>query len=329
MSQTASLDAPPPAGAGPRRRRVLCVDDDPILLAALRHALVAYAAQWDIEFLQDPREAVDASRRQACDLVVADVSMPGMDGISMIEAMRESSPGLRSIVLSGVDQFDVVVDAVNRVGILRYLRKPCSAAELIDAIAAALQPGLASRSVQAVFEQLPQAVLLVDSDARFLFANRHAATHLDEAAALCVDAHGQLAARERAHVAALSHAIRAVALGGQDDVLALPRRDARGWVSLALTAWGDGTVIYVHDAHSPQVPAPGHLCKLLGLTPSEGRLAHALASTGSLEDAARMCGITLATARTYLKLVFAKTGARGQADLVRRLMGQPRVGPPA
>ncbi len=329
MSHTATLDTLPPAGAVPRRRRVLCVDDDPILLAGLRHGLAAHAGEWDIEFLQDPRDAVDASRRQAFDLVVADVSMPGMDGISMIEAMREFTPGLRSIVLSGVDQFDVVVDAVNRVGILRYLRKPCSAAELIDAIAAALQPGLASRSVQAVFEQLPQAVLLVDSDSRLLFANRRAAPHLDEAGALGVDPQGLLAARERAHVAALSHAIRAVALGGQDDVLALPRRDGRGPVSLALTAWGDGTVIYVHDAHSPPVLAPGHLSKLLGLTPSEGRLAHALASTGSLEDAARMCGITLATARTYLKLIFAKTGTRGQADLVRRLMGQPRVGPSA
>lgn len=320
-----SLDSPPATPGSGRRSRILCVDDDPILLAGLRHGLAAYAGEWDVRFSQDPREAVAWCRDTAFDLVVADVSMPGMDGISMIEAMRESRPGLRSIVLSGVDQFDVVVDAVNRVGILRYLRKPCSAAALIEAIAAAVRPGLASPSVQAVFEELPQAVLLVDGDSRLLFANRRGAVHLGAGGVLGVDAHGMLTAGEAQRTSALRQAVHNVVLGGQDDVLALQRRDARGLLSLAIAAWADGAVIYVQDAQSPPVLAPGHLSKLLGLTASEGRLAHALATAGSLDDAARMCGLTQATARTYLKLIFAKTGTRGQADLVRLLLGQPSV----
>ncbi len=308
-----------------RRRHILCVDDDPVLLAALRHGLASQSEVWDIRFSQDPRQALDWSRDASFDLVVADIGMPGMDGITMIEAMRAVSPRLRSIVLSGTDRFDVLVDAVNRAGILRFLRKPCSAETLIGAIQASLEPLLASASMHAVFERLPQAALLVDADSCLVFANQAGADYLDPAAALLVDAQGRLTACDRAQAAALHQAIRAVALSGRDDVLALPRVDGKGVVALALTAWGDGAVLYVQDARNRPAPAPGHLAKLLGLTPSEGRLAHALATTGSLEDAAGMCGITLATARTYLKVIFGKTATRGQPDLVRLLMGLPRV----
>lgn len=59
---------------------------------------------------------------------------------------------------------------------------------------------------------------------------------------------------------------------------------------------------------------------LFGLSRSEARLAEAIAGGASLEEAARACGLTRETARTYSKRIFAKTGARGQADLVRLVL---------
>jgi DNA-binding CsgD family transcriptional regulator len=58
------------------------------------------------------------------------------------------------------------------------------------------------------------------------------------------------------------------------------------------------------------------LCSLFDLSPSEARLASAIAAGKSLNQAAFAAGITVSSARTYLARVFAKTGARQQSQLV-------------
>ncbi len=60
-----------------------------------------------------------------------------------------------------------------------------------------------------------------------------------------------------------------------------------------------------------------------GLTPAEGRLAAAIAEGCSLRDAADQIGVSVHTVRAQLGAVFAKTGTRRQADLVRLLLQRP------
>ena len=62
------------------------------------------------------------------------------------------------------------------------------------------------------------------------------------------------------------------------------------------------------------------IAELFGLPRSEARLAAALADGASIAEAAKTAGITLETARNYSKRVYARTGARGQADLVRLIL---------
>ncbi len=62
------------------------------------------------------------------------------------------------------------------------------------------------------------------------------------------------------------------------------------------------------------------VARLFGLSPSEARLADALAQGATLADAAIALGLTIETARNYSKLIYAKTGARGQADVVRLIL---------
>ncbi len=64
----------------------------------------------------------------------------------------------------------------------------------------------------------------------------------------------------------------------------------------------------------------GMLVDLFGLLPSEARLANALANGASLAEAAEQMGLTIETVRNYSKKIFAKTGTRGQADLVRYIL---------
>ena len=62
------------------------------------------------------------------------------------------------------------------------------------------------------------------------------------------------------------------------------------------------------------------IAQLFGLRPSEARLALALSRGLSIADAAHALGLTLETARNYSKKIYAKTGTRGQSDLVRLIL---------
>ncbi len=64
----------------------------------------------------------------------------------------------------------------------------------------------------------------------------------------------------------------------------------------------------------------GMLVDLCGLLKSEARLANALANGASLAEAAQQMGLAIETVRNYSKKIFAKTGTRGQADLVRYIL---------
>jgi DNA-binding CsgD family transcriptional regulator len=72
---------------------------------------------------------------------------------------------------------------------------------------------------------------------------------------------------------------------------------------------------------------PDHavLADLYGLGRSEAALAACIARGLSLIDAAHVLGLSVETVRNYSKRIFAKTGARGQADLVRILLGSVAV----
>jgi DNA-binding NarL/FixJ family response regulator len=76
-------------------------------------------------------------------------------------------------------------------------------------------------------------------------------------------------------------------------------------------------VAYVHGDSSPSADRCEQLAQLFNLLPSEARLALALSRGMSITEAAEDLGLTEQTARTYSKTIYAKMGARGQADLVR------------
>lgn len=74
-------------------------------------------------------------------------------------------------------------------------------------------------------------------------------------------------------------------------------------------------LVLVTDPENGPLPNRAVLREMFSLTDSEARLVQALAERRSLTDAARRIGVSYETARSYLKAVFAKTGARNQSDL--------------
>ncbi len=76
-------------------------------------------------------------------------------------------------------------------------------------------------------------------------------------------------------------------------------------------------IVYVSGDRRSQADRCEQLVDLFGLLPSEARLAWLLAQATSIAEAAEALGITVETARNYSKKIYAKTGAKGHADLVR------------
>ncbi|WP_327753919.1 helix-turn-helix transcriptional regulator (plasmid) [Sphingobium sp. SJ10-10] len=99
------------------------------------------------------------------------------------------------------------------------------------------------------------------------------------------------------------------------DMLVRPMRDR------SLSAQSPPVAIaYISGDRWSQADRCDQLVDLFGLLPSEARLAWAIAQGMSISEAADDLGLTLETARNYSKKIYAKTGARGQAELVRNIL---------
>ena len=79
-------------------------------------------------------------------------------------------------------------------------------------------------------------------------------------------------------------------------------------------------IVYISGDRRSQADRCEQLVDLFGLLPSEARLAWMLAQATSIAEAAASLGLSVETARNYSKKIYAKTGARGHAELVRIIL---------
>lgn len=124
-----STPNPPPA-------KVLCVDDEPRVLDALalhlRRRYTPLTATSGAEGLERLRS------EGPIDVIVSDLRMPGMDGVSFLARACEISPDSVRILLTGSTDITAAMAAVNRGQLFRFLLKPCPASEVVTAIDAAV-----------------------------------------------------------------------------------------------------------------------------------------------------------------------------------------------
>lgn len=117
--------------------RILFVDDDPNLLAAFQRN---FRKQFVFDTALGAEEAlrlVQTSGPYA--VVVADMNMPGMNGIELLERIQAASPDCVRLMLTGNADQQTAVDAVNRGAVFRFLNKPCPSEDLARAVEAALR----------------------------------------------------------------------------------------------------------------------------------------------------------------------------------------------
>jgi DNA-binding NarL/FixJ family response regulator len=140
--------------------RVLVVDDHAVFRDGLRQ-LLAQAGEFTVVVeAADGLEALAYAARCPVDVVLMDLHMPRMDGVTAIRRLREASPQAWVLVLSTYDTEGDVLPAL-AAGAVGYLLKDASRAELIDAVRAAargepvLSPAAARRVISRVRDPAP------------------------------------------------------------------------------------------------------------------------------------------------------------------------------
>ncbi|HEY7898631.1 MAG TPA: HD domain-containing phosphohydrolase [Gemmatimonadaceae bacterium] len=133
--------------------RILCVDDDEYVLAFLKRSL---RTRFEVDTANVPvvalRQLIESGESPYA-VVVSDLVMPGIDGVSLLSRAREICPDTVRILLTGHAQVDGAIGAVNDGAVFRFLTKPCSATALITTITAAAEHYRLALSERVLLEQ--------------------------------------------------------------------------------------------------------------------------------------------------------------------------------
>jgi excisionase family DNA binding protein len=127
----------PPKAPRPMRQRVLVVDDEASIRDLLAKTLAL--AEYEVDTASDATSALERLREAGPDygLLIADLKMPGMDGLSLIRQVKRLTPSLPIIIITGFSTESAAIEAVN-LGVAGYLTKPFRVPQVLAAAAKAL-----------------------------------------------------------------------------------------------------------------------------------------------------------------------------------------------
>ncbi|MEN6413940.1 MAG: response regulator [Veillonellales bacterium] len=110
-----------------KKNAVLFVDDEPHILSSIRRA--AMDESFEAMFAGSGQEALEIFEKREISVIVTDMRMPGMDGLTLLKIIKEKYPQTVRIVLSGYTQLSQVLATVNQADIFQFIPKPWSMEE--------------------------------------------------------------------------------------------------------------------------------------------------------------------------------------------------------
>ena len=172
---------------GAARASVLCVED----VAETRTLLVRLLSRRFAQVLEaaDGEEGLALFRRHRPGLVIADIQMPGLDGIAMARAIRAEAPATRIIISTAHGESANLLSAIE-VGVSDYVVKPFTPERLLAAVDKCIQVDTLERALHAsnqkietLLNSIMDALFALDTEGRFTYLNPQAAAYFrrDEA----------------------------------------------------------------------------------------------------------------------------------------------------
>ncbi len=135
-------------------KRILFVDDEPMVLSGLQRSLRAMREEWDMAFVNSGSEALRRMEQEPFDIIVTDMRMPVMTGAQLLEEVKRRFPQCFRMILSGQADQETIMRAVDPTH--QYLAKPCDTNELKKRLARAfaVRDLLKNQELQAVVSRL-------------------------------------------------------------------------------------------------------------------------------------------------------------------------------
>jgi signal transduction histidine kinase len=114
---------------GQRVGTIFIVDDEMMVTSSLQ-SMLGLETSHRIHTFNNPLDALDQLKKLRPDVVISDFSMPSMDGITFLRNVKATLPEATLILLTGYADKESAIEAINTVGIYRYIEKPWDNEEL-------------------------------------------------------------------------------------------------------------------------------------------------------------------------------------------------------
>jgi len=128
----ASVPAQDPGGDAPRRRTsILVLDDEPIVCKRLKPFF--QKAGYEVEAFNQPLEALARIETRRFDVVITDLKMEGLDGLSFLGKVKALHPDTDVILITGFATMETARQSFRK-GVFDCVAKPFKLAELLDGV---------------------------------------------------------------------------------------------------------------------------------------------------------------------------------------------------
>jgi DNA-binding NtrC family response regulator len=111
------------------KTKILVVDDEEIV--RLSHIRTLASIHCNVEVVRDGSEALRVMEQRPADVVLLDLRMPGMDGMTVLKTIKQRWPETEVVIITGYPTVETAKEAV-RLGAFDYLAKPVGPDEVIN-----------------------------------------------------------------------------------------------------------------------------------------------------------------------------------------------------
>lgn len=116
---------------------ILFVDDDEKIINSFKKQL---KDKYKVDYVKDPLAALELIKKNTpYSVVISDMKMPGLDGLKFLEKVKKISSLTTRIMLTGYADLDIVINAINKGNIFKFLTKPCPKEEILRTIEEAIK----------------------------------------------------------------------------------------------------------------------------------------------------------------------------------------------